>query len=114
MQLIRALLGAGRATEALLAFRTAIYDLGAVGQELTHAGEQAARGVPDLVVDAATPPGYGYDDVRAGRAVLCTRLHTGDDDREPGLGTLCLLVDAGGGVPLPSGSEWLVGDVRRP
>lgn len=112
-QLVRALLGAGRTTEAMLAFRQAVEDLGAVGLELRRIGDQAARGTLDDDSGTAAPAGYG--DALRGGAVLCARLHVGEyAPRGPGLGMMCLLADAWGGVPQSLGSERLVATFQDP
>jgi non-specific serine/threonine protein kinase len=116
-QLIRALLGAGRATEASLAFRDAVADLGAVGADLTRLGEQAARGVPDVPPPtsrgASSFAGSGRR--RHGSTVLCAELDLTDrSPGEPALGTVSLLVDAHGGVPQPVTFERLIATFDHP
>ncbi|MEA2373475.1 MAG: hypothetical protein QOH12_3869 [Solirubrobacteraceae bacterium] len=113
VQLIRVLLNSDRAIEASLAFRDSVDDLGAVGPELRRAGEQAARGVPDSGSEVAVSAWYGNE--RAGGTVLAARMHASQEPlRDPGLGTMCLLVDAHGGVPLPLGSEQLIATFPDP
>jgi predicted ATPase/DNA-binding SARP family transcriptional activator len=112
-QLIRALLAAGRVTEALLTFREAIADLGAVGVELLRLGDQAARGTPKRPSGAAASHGYGG--ARPGGTVLCVRLDTvGRVQGGPALGTVCLLAAARGGIPWPIGEERLVATFEDP
>jgi predicted ATPase/DNA-binding SARP family transcriptional activator len=113
-QLIRALLGAERATEALIAFREAVLDLGAAGPALMRLGDCAARGRLDE--RALTPgAGSGADAQAAGTIVLCAELDSAClSGGRPGMGTISLLVDAHGGVPLPCGDDRLVATFDGP
>jgi predicted ATPase/DNA-binding SARP family transcriptional activator len=112
-QLIRALLAAGRATEALLAFREAIADLGAAGVELLRLGDQAARGAPHRPSGLGASRGYGG--ARPGGTVLCVRLDAvGRVQGGPALGTVCLLAAARSGIPRPIGAERLVATFEDP
>ena len=105
-QLVRALLGSGRAVEAQVAYRDAYRELGAVGPELRRIGEQAARGAP-VPAAAAARAGAASHGGRPDAVVLCAVL----DPRAPrghGLGMLCLLVDRRGGAPYPASEGLLV------
>jgi predicted ATPase/DNA-binding SARP family transcriptional activator len=115
-QLIRALLGAGRATEASLAFREAVADLGAVGANLMRLGEHAARGSPALspatTGDASSSAGGRP---HHGSTVLCAELDLSDHPPgAPALGTLCLLVHAHGGAAQPVTGERLIATFDHP
>lgn len=99
-QLIRALLGSGRALEASSAYRQAVREIGDVGKELRTLGALAALGDPPDPKRRPTDAGHrpGPD----GCIVLCADLDV--HDRPPhaaGVGTLCLIVGEHGGVPRP-------------
>ena len=110
-QLIRALLGDGRATEAVVAFRDAIAELGALGPELMALGRQAARGTPDAPWTAASA-GRAR---RPGHTVVCVQLDAvGRTPEEPGAGTIALILDAHGGTALPIGAERMIAVFEEP
>ena len=105
-QLVRALLGCGRAAEAQLAYRDAYRELGALGSELRRIGEQAARGA----LLPSGPQGRTGATLRGGRpdaVVLCAVLDRSTKYRNPGLGMLSLLVDRHGGEPHLASGELL-------
>jgi|GEM_PF-532013 len=104
-QLIRSLLGDGRATEALVAFRRALADLGGAGPELLELGRQAGRGS----LDKPTRAPAARESAVGGSVVLCADLVPGGRERAtPALGTLCLIADDFGGIPRPVVGEPLV------
>lgn len=115
-QLIRALLGAGRASEALGAFREAVQDLGGAGPQLRLIGERAARGTPH------DPPAAGgavthrsRGDPRSSAVVLCADIDLGSHAaHDPGVGTMCVIVDRHGGVARPLGDERIVATFEDP
>lgn len=114
-QLIRALLATGRATEASQTFRQAIIDLGVVGSKLMLLGEQAARGALDE--PPSTLPGRlaGHPGRDPGGVLLCASLNDRQPSAaEPGIGTMCLLVDARGGVPRTAGDGRLMATFDKP
>jgi non-specific serine/threonine protein kinase len=112
-QLVRALLATGRVTEASLAFREAIADLGAVGSELMRLGDRAARGTPDRPSGVAASRDYGG--AHPGGTVLCVQLETmGRGPGAPALGTVCQLATARNGVPRPVSVDRLIATFDDP
>lgn len=110
-QLIRALLNAGRASEALADFRQAVRDLAGAGPELMRLGEHAARGILDdpPPVGTAQAPQSALSVEHAGGVVLCADLElAGRAPEAAGLGTLTLIVAAHGGAPRPVDAQRLV------
>ena len=115
-QLIRALLGAGRASEALAAYRQAVNDLGGAGPALRHIGERAARGTPDDAPAAGDGGTHGSLGGRpAGAVVLCADVDLDSlAARDPGLGTVSIIVDRHGGVARPLDDERIVATFEDP
>jgi predicted ATPase/DNA-binding SARP family transcriptional activator len=110
-QLIRALLGDGRATEALIAFRAALGDLGGAGPELMALGRQAGRGR----LDAPPRASETRRSAAGGDVVLCAALDLMDGDRAaPGIGTVCLVLDGFGGIVRPGAGEQLLATFEDP
>ena len=110
-QLIRALLGDGRATEASMAFRDAVAELGALGPELMALGRQAARGTPDV---PWTAPSHSRAR-RPGHTVVCVQLDAvGRAPEQPGSGTIALILDAHGGTALPIAAERMIAVFEEP
>lgn len=110
-QLIRALLADGRATEAAIAYRRAIVDLGAPGPELTRLGDQASRGRLDE--SPTTRP--GRDAAVAGNTMLCAQLdRPAREPTEPAMGTIALVIAAYGGVAQAVTPERLMATFEHP
>ena len=104
-QLVRALLGEARATEALIAFREAVVALGGAGPELKDLGRQAARGA----LDPPPPRSRRRGDDAGGDIVLCADLDLADRGRaQPAIGTLCLIASARDGTPRPVGADRVI------
>lgn len=110
-QLIRALLAAGRASDALIDFRQAVRDLAGAGPELMRLGEHAARGTlgeaPPFGTAEPPPPALGGE--HSAGVVLWAELDlTGRAPEAAGLGTLALIVAIHGGAPRPIDAKRLV------
>jgi non-specific serine/threonine protein kinase len=116
-QLIRALAGAGRRSEAMVAYRDAVLDLGVPGQELRQIGDDLARRTPAAPSLASpTPASSGvHHRGRRDRLVLCALVKLGSRAPEdPGLGTLSLLADRHGGWTEPVTAERLIATFDDP
>jgi predicted ATPase/DNA-binding SARP family transcriptional activator len=106
-QLVRALAGAGRTAEAILAYRDAARDLGGVGPELRSLGDRIARGLPTEPSAVHAPRALGPG--RSDTPLLCAALTAAPAERgAAGLGTLVLLVDRCGGIPHPLGERGMI------